>query len=173
MYSILDKRPKRAQAYWFVTVNITNEPFTARYAVNTFGTKNVINVQLYLGFKKQTSVNVYLRQIVHDLIKDGTIEAQPQEYTTTPGRKVGDFSFVIVNEVVSPLTRLKGFEKVMLKARVWLQNLSSNPASWFGLEYTDTVVEEVPLILGKPRHNLHIKRVAPRDYSNLKNKEFE
>ena len=173
MYSILDKRPKRAKAYWFVTVNITNEPFTAKYAVNTYGTKNVINVQLYLGFKKQTSVNVYLRQIVHDLIKDGTIEAQPQDYTTTPGRKVGDFSFVIVNEAVSPLTRLKGFEKVMLKARVWLQNLSSNPASWFGLEYTDTVVEQVPLILGKPRHNLHIKRVAPRDYSNLKNKEFD
>ena len=74
LYSILDKRPKRAKAYWFVTVNVTNEPFTAEYAVNTYGTKNVINIQLYLGFKKQTSVNVYIRQIVHDLIADGTIE---------------------------------------------------------------------------------------------------
>ncbi|MCT7721809.1 MAG: KUP/HAK/KT family potassium transporter, partial [Lactobacillus crispatus] len=80
LYSILDKRPKRAKAYWFVTVNVTNEPFTAEYAVNTYGTKNVINIQLYLGFKKQTSVNVYIRQIVHDLIADGTIEPQPQEY---------------------------------------------------------------------------------------------
>ncbi|BDR61107.1 putative potassium transport system protein kup 2 [Lactobacillus xylocopicola] len=171
LYSILDKRPKRARAYWFVTVNITNEPFTARYAVNTYGTKNVINVQLFLGFKKQTSVNIYLRQIVHDLIKDGTIESQPQEYTTTPGRMVGDFSFVLVNDVVSPLTRLKGFEKWMLKARVWLQNLSPNPASWFGLEYTDTVVERVPLILGKPQHNLHIRRVAAQDYSHSKDQE--
>ncbi|MBA1392327.1 potassium transporter Kup [Lactobacillus sp. XV13L] len=171
LYSILDKRPKRASAYWFVTVNITNEPFTARYAVNTYDTKNVINVQLFLGFKKQTSVNVYLRQIVQDLIKDGTIEAQPQEYTTTPGRQVGDFSFVLVNDVVSPLTRLKGFEKWMLTARVWLQNLSSNPASWFGLEYTDTVIERVPLILGRPHRNLRIKRVAPKDYSHLKDEE--
>ncbi|MCT7760312.1 MAG: KUP/HAK/KT family potassium transporter, partial [Lactobacillus crispatus] len=88
LYSILDKRPKRAKAYWFVTVNVTNEPFTAEYAVNTYGTKNVINIQLYLGFKKQTSVNVYIRQIVHDLIADGTIEPQPQEYTTSPGRDV-------------------------------------------------------------------------------------
>ncbi|WP_240397519.1 KUP/HAK/KT family potassium transporter, partial [Lactobacillus crispatus] len=47
LYSILDKRPKRAKAYWFVTVNVTNEPFTAEYAVNTYGTKNVINIQLY------------------------------------------------------------------------------------------------------------------------------
>ena len=148
LYSILDKRPKRAHAYWFVTVNVTTEPFTAEYAINTYGTKNVINVQLYLGFKQQQKVNVYLRQIVHELIKDGTIESQPQEYTTTPGRDVGDFKFVIVNDVISPQTQLNTYEKWLVESRVWLQNLSSNPAVWFGLEYADTVVERVPLILG-------------------------
>ncbi|ADZ06354.1 potassium transport protein [Lactobacillus amylovorus] len=167
LYSILDKRPKRAKAYWFVTVNVTNEPFTAEYAVNTYGTKNVINIQLYLGFKKQTSVNVYIRQIVHDLIADGTIEPQPQKYTTTPGRDVGDFSFVIVNDVISPQTQLVGYEKWLVEARVRLQNLSSNPASWFGLEYADTVIERVPLILGKPNPS-YIKRIKPKDYSNTK-----
>ncbi|GHW01870.1 hypothetical protein lacNasYZ03_15570 [Lactobacillus nasalidis] len=164
LYSILDKRPKRARAYWFVSVNVTNEPFTAEYAVNTFGTKNVINIQLYLGFKKQTSVNVYLRQIVHDLIKDNTIEAQPQEYTTTPGRDVGDFKFVIVNDVISPSTTLSSYKKWLVKARVQLQNLSPNPAQWFGLEFADTVIERVPLILGKQEPE-RIKRVAPVDYS--------
>ena len=167
LYSILDKRPKRAKAYWFVTVNVTNEPFTAEYAVNTYGTKNVINIQLYLGFKKQTSVNVYLRQIVHDLIADSTIEPQPQKYTTTPGRDVGDFSFVIVNDVISPQTQLVGYEKWLVEARVRLQNLSSNPASWFGLEYADTVIERVPLILGRPNPS-YIKRIKPKDYSNAK-----
>lgn len=167
LYSILDKRPKRAKAYWFVTVNVTNEPFTAEYAVNTYGTKNVINIQIYLGFKKQTSVNVYIRQIVHDLIADGTIEPQPQEYTTTPGRDVGDFSFVIVNDVISPQTQLIGYEKWLVEARVRLQNLSSNPASWFGLEYADTVIERVPLILGKPNPS-YIKRVKPKKYVKTK-----
>ena len=169
LYSILDKRPKRAKAYWFVTVNVTNEPYTAEYAVNTYGTKNVINIQLYLGFKKQTSVNVYIRQIVHDLIADGTIEPQPQEYTTIPGRDVGDFSFVIVNDVISPQTQLVGYEKWLVEARVRLQNLSSNPASWFGLEYADTVIERVPLILGRPNPS-YIKRIKPKDYSNAKSK---
>ncbi|KAB1972286.1 KUP/HAK/KT family potassium transporter [Lactobacillus crispatus] len=169
LYSILDKRPKRAKAYWFVTVNVTNEPFTAEYAVNTYGTKNVINIQLYLGFKKQTSVNVYIRQIVHDLIADGTIEAQPQEYTTTSGRDVGDFAFVIVQDVISPQTQLVGYEKWLVEARVRLQNLSSNPASWFGLEYADTIIERIPLILGRPNPS-YIKRIKPKDYSNAKTK---
>lgn len=173
LYSILDKRPKRARAYWFVTVNITDEPYTAEYAVNTYGTKNVINVQLYLGFRKQTSVNIYIRQIVHDLIADGTIEAQPQEYTTTPGRDVGDFSFVMVQDVISPQTKLTGWEKFLVEGRVWLQNLSSNPASWFGLEYADTVVERVPLILGKPSSSSSIKRIAAKDFSNMQSKDEE
>lgn len=164
LYSILDKRPKRAKAYWFVTVNVTNEPYTAEYAINTYGTKNVINIQLYLGFRKQTSVNVYLRQIVHDLIADGTIEGQPQRFTTTPGRDVGDFSFVIVNDVISPLTKLTAYEKFMVEARVWLQNLSSNPASWFGLEYADTIVERVPLVLGDHKDS-RIKRIKPKKYN--------
>ena len=169
LYSILDKRPKRAKAYWFVTVNVTNEPFTAEYAVNTYGTKNVINVQLFLGFKQQQRVNVYLRQIVHDLIADGTIESQPQEYTTTPGRDVGDFSFVIVNDVISPQTQLRNYEKFLVEARVWLQNLSSNPASWFGLDYADTVIERVPLILGD-QHKQQITHIAPKKYEQMKKK---
>lgn len=163
LYSILDKRPKRAKAYWFVTVNVTDEPYTAEYAINTYGTKNVINIQLYLGFKKQTSVNVYLRQIVHDLIEDGTIESQPQEYTTTPGRNVGDFSFVIVSDVISPLTKLSTYERWMVELRVWLQNLSSNPASWFGLSYADTVVERIPLILGN-QNQVSIKRTGIKSF---------
>ena len=98
------------------------------------------------------------------MINDNTIEAQPQEYTTTPGRNVGDFKFVIVNDVISPSTTLSSYQKWLVKTRVQLQNLSPNPAQWFGLEFADTVIERVPLILGKQKPQ-RIKRVAPIDYS--------
>lgn len=152
LYSILDKRPKRAKAYWFVTVNVTDEPYTAEYSVNTFGTRNVINVQLYLGFKREQRVNVYLRTIVHEMVERGEIDPQPQRYTTMSGRDVGDFSFVIVQDVVSPLTRVHAFERLMIQLRVGLQNITSNPAAWFGLEFADVVVEKVPLILGRTQN---------------------
>ncbi|MCH4058116.1 MAG: KUP/HAK/KT family potassium transporter [Lactobacillaceae bacterium] len=149
MYSILDKRPKRAKAYWFVTVNVTDEPYTAEYTVDTLGTRNVINVQLYLGFRREQRVNVYLRAIVHEMIERGQIDPQPKKYTTIVGRDVGDFSFVIVQDVISPQTHIKSYERTMIQLRVGLQNIASNPASWFGLEFADVVVEKVPLILGQ------------------------
>ena len=38
LYSILDKTPKRAKVYWFVTVNTTGEPYTNYYTVDMMGT---------------------------------------------------------------------------------------------------------------------------------------
>ena len=149
LYSILDKQPKRAKVYWFVTVNTTNEPYTNYYTVDMMGTRNVVNLQLYLGFKSNHSLNLYLRQIVNDLMDQGVIDEQPQEYTTTPGRKVGDFVFVLIRELLSPNTNLSPWKRFLISSRIWLQNHSTSPVQWFGLEFSDVKVERVPLYLKK------------------------
>ena len=82
LYSILDKKPKRAKVYWFVTVNTTDEPYTNYYTVDMLGTRNIVNLQLYLGYKMNPSVNLYLYQIVSDLMQKDVIDEQPQKYTT-------------------------------------------------------------------------------------------
>ena len=71
LYSILDKDPKRAYAYWFISVNTTNDPNQKHYKVETFGTDYIFRVNLYLGFKVRPSVNIYLRQVVEDLLACG------------------------------------------------------------------------------------------------------
>lgn len=164
IYSILDKRPKRAAVYWFVTVNVTDEPYTAEYTANTYGTDYIVNVQLYLGFRRSQSVNVFLRQIVADLMHSGDLKPQPQKYTTMPGRTVGDWAFVLVQEELSPETQINGFAKTLIQARIWLQKHTVSVAKWFGLEYSDVVVEHVPLVLGKIRRT-HLKRIHHRPAS--------
>lgn len=148
IYSILDKRPKRARIYWFVTVNVTDEPYTAAYSVDTFGTDYMVNVQLYLGFRVDQKVNVFLRQIVNDMMINGELKPQPQKYTTIPDRQVGDFSFVLIKEVLSPETQVNWFNKFIVGTRLKLQKFIS-PANWFGLSYSDVVEERVPLVVGR------------------------
>lgn len=165
LYSILDKRPKRAEVYWFVTVNVTDEPYTAAYSAETFDTDYMVSVQLYLGFRVDQKVNVYLRQIVNDLMSNGEIKTQPQKYTTIPDRQVGDFSFVLIKEVLSPDTRISGIKKGIIHLRLVLQKFIS-PANWFGLSYSDVVEERVPLVLGKVSMNRI--RLVRKDRSALK-----
>ena len=76
LYSILDKDPKRADAYWFISVNTTNDPYQKQYEVETFGTDYIFRVNLYLGYKVRPSVNIYLRQVVHDLLATGEIDIE-------------------------------------------------------------------------------------------------
>ena len=38
LYSIFDKKPKRANAYWFVGITVTDEPYPREYSVDSMGT---------------------------------------------------------------------------------------------------------------------------------------
>lgn len=151
MYSILDKRPKRADIYWFVSVNVTDYPDTAEYSYQKFG-EHVMLININLGFRRNQSVNIYLRQIVSDLMKNKIVHKQPQKYTTTPNRQIGDFRFILVHEELSPESELKWFDKWVIQARFWLERVSSSQKTWYGLDYSDVDDELVPLRLGFRKH---------------------
>jgi K+ transporter len=76
LYSILNKRPKRAKAYWFLNVQVTDEPHTHAYTVNNYGTDFLFKVEMRLGFKVNQRVNAFLRQIVADMVESGTLPPQ-------------------------------------------------------------------------------------------------
>ena len=151
VYSILDKRPKRAQVYWFVNVDVTDEPFTQEYEVDTMGTDFVIKVKLHLGFRIEQEVNVYIRQIIHDLMKSGRIPQQPQKYSITPGRNVGDFQFILIQKILSNNTVLSKWQRQIMQAKLFIKRHTMSPENWFGLEYSDVLYETVPLVIGAPR----------------------
>ena len=159
MYSILDKRPKRADVYWFVNVVVTDEPYTAEYTVdNIGGTDYMIKVQLKLGFRVSQKLNVFLRQIVTELVENGEVDIQSRNYTTMPDRKVGDFRFIIIQEQLSMEMELSGYETFIMQAKLFLKRHTVSPEKWFGLNASDVEIENVPLFLGKKRARV-LKRV--------------
>ncbi|CAM4190837.1 KUP/HAK/KT family potassium transporter [Streptococcus penaeicida] len=147
LYSILDKRPKRAKVYWFVNVKVTDEPYTAKYKVDMMDTDYMVKVELYLGFRMPQTVPRYLRTIVQDLMESGRLPKQVQEYSISPGREVGDFRFVIIEERVSQARQLTGFERFIMQTKSNIKHFTATPTRWFGLQYSEVKVELVPLIL--------------------------
>lgn len=147
LYSILDKRPKRAQVYWFVNVRVTDEPYTATYKVDMLETDYIVCVELYLGFRMPQIVPRYLRTIVQDLMESGRLPKQAQDYTITPGREVGDFRFVIIEERVSHARQLSTLERFVMQTKASIKHVTASPMRWFGLQYSEATVEVVPLLL--------------------------
>ena len=148
MYSILDKRPKKADVYWFVNIVVTDEPYEAEYTVETFGTSYIVKVQLKLGFRVEQKLNVFLRQISTELVESGEIKIQSRTYTTMPDRKVGDFRFILIQEQLSYESELNFWESFILRSKLFIKRFTVSPSKWFGLETSDVDIEKVPLFVG-------------------------
>lgn len=169
MYSILDKKPKRAKVYWFVNVFVTDEPYTREYHVDLMDTDHIVNVQLRLGFRVNQDVNLYLRRIVNDLMDQGKIQKQPQKYTIYPGREVGDFCFVLIKEELSRRSELSHIDRLVMQAKLAIKTIATSPVRWFGLQFSDVVIEKVPMSITAHKMHLHCDRlnqVQVKDFSS-------
>ncbi|AWK52726.1 potassium transporter Kup [Clostridium beijerinckii] len=159
MYSILDKRPKKADVYWFVNIVVTDEPYQAEYTIDTLGTFYIVKVQLKLGFRVDQKLNVFLRQISTELVESGDIKVQYRSYTTMPDRKVGDFRFILIQEQLSHESELTLWESFILKSKLFIKKFTVSPSRWFGLDTSDVDIENVPLFLGENCHTT-LKRIS-------------
>ena len=156
LYSILDKRPKRAKAYYFLNVQVTDEPYTHEYIVNNFDTDFLFKVQLRLGFKVNQRVNTYLYQIVADLVEHNQIAPQNHKYSIyREHSNVGDFRFCLIRKVVSPETDMRGFDQRVMEMKYMIRRFCGSPAKWYGLENSSIIFEYVPLFSKtKQQHKL-------------------
>lgn len=146
LYSILDKRPKRAKAYWFVNVMVTDEPYTHAYTVNSFGTDFIFKVQLQLGFRTNQRVNSYLRQVVTDLVRSGEVGAQDHNYSIYRHPSVvGDFRFCMIRKLLAPETDMKNRDRRTMAMKYAIRRICGSPARWYGLENSSIIFEYVPL----------------------------
>ena len=148
MYFLLDKRPKKADIYWFVNVSVTDEPYQAEYLVEKFDTSNIIKIQLKLGFRIDQNLNVFLRQISTELVKNGEIKPQNNIYSILPDRKLGDFRFVFIQEILSQQSALSAWDSYLLRTKFFIQKFTATPANWFGLDTSDVYMEKVPMFVG-------------------------
>lgn len=149
MYFLLDKRPKKADVYWFVNVYVTDEPYQADYVVEKYNTSFIANVQINLGFRVEQNLNIFLRQISTELVNNKEIEKQSNSYSIIPDRKLGDFRFVFIEEVLSHESTLSTWDSLLLRTKFFIQKFTVSPSNWFGLDTSDVYIEKVPMILGQ------------------------
>ena len=163
LYSILDRDPKRAEAYWFFSIDVTDEPDTCRYSVETYGTDFIFRVNLRLGFKNDQLLNFYLRQIVGDLAASGELPPQKKKFSIYGPSNVGSFKFGILRRSISPGSELTQGEQLVLNTKYAIRHAAGSVESWYGLTTSNTIVEYVPLAIpGRKINGAKPERVMPQ-----------
>ena len=146
LYSILNKQPKRANVYFFVHINVIDKPYKREYKVTKFSDKKILKITFNLGFREHQRVNMFMHQVIDDLLMNKELELQPTKYNLRgKAETVGDFRFVLIEEVLGNSNGLSSFDNFIMGLRLKLKKIPVPPEKWFGLDTSVITKEAVPL----------------------------
>lgn len=158
VYSIFQKRPKRADIYWFVHVDTLDEPYTMEYKVDVVEPDDVIKVTFRLGFRVEQRINLFFRKVIEDMVKNKEVDITSRYESLSRQNMTGDFRFVVLERFLSYENELPFFEQIIMKAYFFIKDFTTSEDKWFGLDSSSVKVEKVPLVI-RPAENVKLKRV--------------
>ncbi|MCE7073111.1 KUP/HAK/KT family potassium transporter [Dyadobacter sp. CY327] len=147
IYSIFQKRPKRADIYWFVHVETTDEPYTMDYHVNVRAEDDVIKINFILGFRVEQRINMFLRNVVQDMVRNNEVDITSRYESLNRQNVTGDFRFVVLERYLSVENDLPWHEEFVMKFYFAIKSITNSEAQWFGLDNSSVKVEKVPLVI--------------------------
>ncbi len=162
IYSILNRKPKRADIYWFVHVDTLDDPFTLEYSVDAIIPNEIIRVEFRLGFRMEPHINLMFRHVVENMVSNMEVNITSRYESLQRNNVVGDFQFIVMEKFLSRDNELPFFEKLIMKLHFWVKEVSLSEERGFGLEQSNVTVEKFPLIVA-PVSQLKLTRIFPED----------
>ena len=159
LYSVLDRGPKRALAYWFVTVSTASEPYLQTYRVETFGSEGVFRLQLDLGYKCSRPLTSYLRDVFLDMERQGIAPISRKSYCLSEEAELGTFRYCILRRRASGAEQFTMTELWAMRMHSLLQSLAGLREEWYTEEDTNVQVEWLPLSLTEESPKERIQRL--------------
>ena len=158
IYSILNRKPKRADIFWFIHVDTLDDPYTMEYKVEHIVPNDIIRVEFRLGFRVQPRINLLFRKVVEDLVANKEVNITSRYESLERNNVVGDFQFVVMEKYLSQDNELPFIEKLVMKFHFWLKEASLSEERGFGLDTSNVTIEKFPLIVA-PVTNIRLKRL--------------
>jgi KUP system potassium uptake protein len=158
IYSILNKKPKRADIYWFVHVDTLDDPYTCEYKVDHIIPNDIIRVEFRLGFRMEPRINLMFRKVVADLVANKEVNITSRYESLERNNVVGDFQFIVMEKYLSQDNELPFFERLVMKLHFQLKEWSLSEERGFGLDTANVTVEKFPLIVA-PVENPNLRRI--------------
>lgn len=145
--SILYGMPKKADIYWFIHVNVMDEPYALKYDLHTIIPNDIYIIHLNLGFRVEPRVEYYFRQVVAEMIEKNEVDLSGRAEQCYQADNIGDVKFIITDSFLSYENDMPFWKNFLMKSYYNLRYLSVKEEINFGLDQSDIVHEKYPLIV--------------------------
>jgi len=158
MYSILNKKPKRADIYWFIHVDVVDEPYRCDYIVETIIPNEIIRIEFRLGFRVEQRINLMFRKVVEDMVTNKEVNITSRYVSLQKNKIAGDWQFIVMEKFLSHDNDLPLSDRLIMRFYFMLKKISLSEEKGFGLDSSYVTIEKYPLIVA-PVTNLNLRRV--------------
>ena len=158
LYSIINKQPKRADHYWLVNMVFVDTPDTLEYSCETLIPNTLYSITMYIGFRIEPRVSLYLRQVVEDLVDSKKVDLTSTYASLRKNGIPGDFRFVIIHRVYYPESFGNRQQNLLMSIYAIISKIGIDEPKALGLDTSMVVVERVPLIINQ--RNRRIRRIS-------------
>ena len=139
--------PKRADVYWFIHVNVTNEPYGLNYNVETIVKDDIYQIVFNLGFRIEPRIDYYFREVIAEMVSNKEVNLSNSKEIKYQKHAFGDFKFVVRNSFLSYDNNMPFWKNIIMKSYYNLKYLSVKEQINFGLDKSNFIVEKFPLIV--------------------------
>lgn len=147
IYSILYKKPKRADIYWFVHVDVTDDPYTKEYVVQTIVPNEIIRIEFRLGFRVEHRIQLMFKKVVEEMVANREVNVVSRYESLNKNNVMGDFRFIVMEKFLSRDNELHFIEKLVMRGYFMLKKVSLSEERAFGLDSSDVTLEKFPLVI--------------------------
>ena len=148
-YSILINRVKRADTYWFLHVNNTDDPKQLTYEVYEIVPNKVIRIDLNIGFKVEPKINMYFREITSKLIKENRIDMRSHYQSLKDFNVLSDIRFIVINQIKNNDYDFNLSRQILMNYFYLIKQVLVNKIKSLQLDQTRTKVESIPFETSK------------------------
>ncbi len=160
MYSLLERQPKRADMYWFVHIEIVDEPYLYDYKVDILAPKDAVRIDFRLGFRVEPRIQLFFGKILEELVKNGEISVINHYEYKKKQNVFGDVSFVFLKKFIANYHYLPFHQRFVISAYHLINHLAVSEDDAFGIDDQDSIIiEKVPITFKSPVENITLNRV--------------
>ena len=156
--SILNRKPKRADIYWFVHIDISDAPYTLEYDVVEIIKDKLIRVEFRLGFRVQPRIHKYFKKVMQELYSTHELNFVGKYESMHKEDFHSDITYVIIERFLSVENELPMKEDFILDSYFTIKGLAQSDQKAYGLDNSDTMIEYSPLFI-EQKDKLPLRRV--------------
>ncbi len=157
LYSVFQRAPKRADVYWFIHINVVDEPYNLSYKTDILAEDDVVWITFNLGFRIEPRINMYFRMVVEELVRNQEIDIKSRYASLSQNNMAGDFRFVILESFLSYDNKLSLVDRLTMNGYYNLSRFSLNDKRSYGLDTSNVTIEKTPLVV-TPIKNIRLTR---------------